>query len=501
MRRLVVVALLAGCTSAPRPAQVPCEELGRRYTPDEIRADVDWLFARIEDAHPDPYSVTSREEMARHRAAFLASLPRPVPRAHFLPALERLVARLGDGHTGVGAGEETSCYVASGGRLFPLRVTWDGERVRVRETPPEWRHLLAREPAPGTELLAINGHPVRWLFERLTEQRSGELPAWRRALVEGLLSQALYQNGVLAPFRIQYRTPDGAVAVRVLEGARLDRGPPRAPRGPATYRLLRSRIAYIDFRDMNRDLRGELARFLEQTFAELRRAGARGVVVDLRSNGGGSEELGAQLLDYVTDRPYRFHGGVVRKTSRTWRDALRAQAPWWVPVGLAVRLLAPDELVEAWRAPDGRISSSTDDALLRPGRNPLRYRGPVAFLIGPRTFSSAGGLAGAIAEYRLATLIGETTGQPTAAFGDLIPLQLPRTRIHATISTARFLRANGDARPLPVAPHIEVRQPPGHAGDAVLERAERWILERRGAIPADLDDRAVTAAGDPRPRP
>ncbi len=487
VRAVAVTALLAsaGCSHlmAPRAAgAVPCAELARLYTPGEVRADVDWLFARIEDAHPSPYTVTSKPEMARHRAQLIGDLSRPLPRGAFGPALSRLVARLGDGHTGVWTPEEVWCHLGAGGRLFPLRLDWDGERVIVDAQRPFFSQGGIADPAAGAEILAINGYPARPMFERMTEQQSGELPAWRRGQVEAELAVHLYFNGILAPFRVRYRPPGGQPREVTLEGARVER-PARSPaRVPATYRELPSRIGYIDFSRLDRDLSGALASFLERTFTEIRRREVRGLIVDLRRNGGGAEALGGMLLDHVTDRPYTFHGAVVRKASRTWREGLAGQAPWWVPIGLMVRLLAPADLVEAWRSPDGRVLTFKDAALHRPPPNPLRFHGPVCFLIGPRTFSSAGGLANAIADFKLATLMGEATGQAVNAYGEAILIRLPRTRILASISTSQLVRANGDATTRgPVQPDIEVRQPPTHAGDAVLERAQAWVLEQRPA--------------------
>jgi hypothetical protein len=127
------------------------------------------------------------------------------------------------------------------------------------------------------------------------------------------------------------------------------------------------------------------------------------------------------------------------------------------------------------------------DAMINPANSPLRFDGPVCFLIGNSTFSSAMMLANAVADFKLATLIREETGDPPTAFGELYTFTLPHSRFTINVSTAHFVRANGDATDQrPVLPDIKVLPPEGDWAqqlDAVLEYAKKWVLHKESVKP------------------
>ena len=63
---LLLLATLPACSalvSVPTGHEpVPDEVLQREFTPQELAADVDGLFAIPEDVHPDLYAVLTRDE-------------------------------------------------------------------------------------------------------------------------------------------------------------------------------------------------------------------------------------------------------------------------------------------------------------------------------------------------------------------------------------------------------------------------------------------------------
>lgn len=141
-----------------------------------------------------------------------------------------------------------------------------------------------------------------------------------------------------------------------------------------------------------------------------------------------------------------------------------------------------------WMTPEGDVAVWETEPQPRPA-NLLRYQGPVCVLIGPSTFSSAMKLANAIADFDLATLIGEETGGNPNAFGEVYLFDLPNTRLQIGVSTKRFVRANGDASYRGgVLPDIEIKpsQEDLRKGvDTVLEFAKSWILEQKKEMDGD----------------
>jgi C-terminal processing protease CtpA/Prc len=202
----------------------------------------------------------------------------------------------------------------------------------------------------------------------------------------------------------------------------------------------------------------------------------RGLIVDLRKNGGGDAALGEDLLRYLTDKPFRLSSRKEWKSSAEYRRRLKQHLlPWirWLPLQYCSSFGR-----EFWGVPEGSLVVDEFQSRTRTPSEP-RFRGPVCFLIGRGTFSSAMMLADGVGTFHLATLIGEETGGEPNSFGEIYPFAVPHTHLGVWVSSARHVRANGDATdPRGVLPDIEVRASPADiaAGrDVVLEAARSWI--------------------------
>jgi len=205
--------------------------------------------------------------------------------------------------------------------------------------------------------------------------------------------------------------------------------------------------------------------FLDDTFRQLSGHAIQGLVVDMRQNSGGDSSVGEELLSYITDKPYKMADRKEWKVSQQYKDYLR-ESP---TDGSASRYR---------KAAVGEILTYAGQTT-KPRDNSLRFKGAVCFLIGPRTFSSAVMLANAVGDFKLATLIGEETGGTPNEFGEVYTFKLPNSGIAVSISSARWVRANGDATDRHgVMPDIAVKASSDdrvRGIDAVLERAREWI--------------------------
>jgi hypothetical protein len=447
---------------------VPEELLDRQYTPAELAADVDELFAIIEEVHPDPYTVVPREEVVQRRAALVAALDRPLTRREFQPRLAELVAALGDGHTSVHL-PQPEWWRGPGSACFPMDVTWDGAELRVRRTAAvtEGGHLR-----PGTRLLAIAGRPADELFRLYLARQSGETEAFRASGAEHAFPLHLWMDGIEPPYAVQCESavqPGSTFTVEVpgMGWNAVVRGP--APPGGERWRLeRRGDAAVMSLDTLAADL-DEFEDWCASAFGELSRDPPAVLVIDLRRNGGGDSRLGDELLQYVAHRPWRQAARKEWKMSARYRAYFKTfLAPWirWLPV----QYLHPQGW-RMWTTPAGELLVS-DEELVEPREEPLRFGGPVAFLIGPGSFSSATSLAAAVQDFDLGLLVGEPTGGVSNSFGEAYPFELPRTRLGGQVSSARFVRPNGDPSLRGgEVPDVSVRPAPGETGDVVLECA------------------------------
>lgn len=166
-------------------------------------------------------------------------------------------------------------------------------------------------------------------------------------------------------------------------------------------------------------------------------------------------------MPYVTGRPYRMSARKEWKASALMQAHVRDDE-WGRDL---VETPTGEMLV-------GEVEETT------PREEPLRFRGPVCVLVGPSTYSSALMLANAVQDYGIATVIGHRTGGRPNTYGEVYAFTLQHSGLRIGTSTARFVRASGDASDnRPVIPDIEL--PAGATPSDTLTAARTWILAQR----------------------
>ena len=481
-----LMLLFAGCASLIQPPRVhqpySPEEFGKEFPPEELRSDVDRLVRVMQDVHPNLYASTPKSRIDSARWRIKRDLTTPLTRDAFYTRIAPLVALVGDAHTSVSPPtEEFSTYQSGGGLLFPFAIEYSSETgVTITRCYNPVTVLV-----PGDRIVRINGYSMDSLACQFLRGFSGERTSYREHRVAGWMQLLLWLHRIDPPYDllIQLRgsreqTNRHVDGVSRGEMTRGDSLLAKEAGSGLPYQLERTgeNIGYINFRAMvNLD---RFNKFLLTTFAGFQINPPRGVIIDLRNNGGGDSRLGDALLSFLTDSSFRSAQRKEWKMSAEYKTYLRMHLPWWIRWMPLTWVSA--EARKYLGADDGAIVIDTS-APETPGPNSLRFRGKTCFLIGPKTFSSAMMLANAVGDYHLATLIGEETGGIPNAFGEVYPFDLPNTRLLVGVSSAYFVRANGDGGDHHgVLPDIEVRQSPENdqAGvDAVMERARRWILE------------------------
>lgn len=290
--------------------------------------------------------------------------------------LRHCIALLKDGHTGIsGPSDEPS------GRP-PLRIrAVEGRAVVVQVCPadqmnrPELRaELAAADLRPGDEITHIDGRPVQQI---LTEQ-----------IYPYIAASTPQQRDLDAYSRLAQGEPGAAVTMRIrdLNGnerqVRLTQGHYSFPREERPFlRELADGILHINLDSFGSD---RIVTEFQQVFDKVLKA--KGLVLDVRHNGGGSSNVGYGILKTLIDAPVE---GSHWKT-RQYRPAFRA---WGRD--------------QTWHeGSHGTIEPSDGE----------RYRGPVVVLTGAATASAAEDFVVAFQTSARGKVVGErtmgSTGQP-----------------------------------------------------------------------------------------
>jgi len=490
MERSIGILLLLGLVNFDLPArmshhslpgrktQLRASEAGRqaqstaekRFTPEEMSEDLSFMLRTFEEVHPNLYYYTPKTEIDVLKAEIIRSLTKPLTEREFFPMTARLAAKFGDGHTNASAPPSRRNYLNNGGLTFPFDIKRTTRGIIVRQSYADNSAL-----GSGDRILSINGVEVDQLFGQLLNEVSGETLAYRTVLVENSFKPMLWTHQIWPPFKIEYESKKtGKRQTETVQGMtsqvltqRQQGASSQGQNIPYRYQDLAGGIGYLNFRSMGGD-RAAFEAFLEVTFKLIKSEKVKGLIVDLRENSGGNSALGESLLSYLTNKPYKMADRKEWKVSRPYREYLKGNP----------RLGPNPKYMEA---KDGEIIVSKGE-LRTPPNNSLRFNGQVCFLIGPYTFSSAMMLANAVGDFKLATLIGEETGDPPNSFGEVYSFNLPNSKLSVNVSSAQFVRANGDGKDKhPVLPDIGVTLTENDLErqvDTVLEFAKKWVLQQ-----------------------
>ena len=347
---------------------------------------------------------------------YLEFLPEVI-KAKTLPAYYRVLMRLApllhDAHTNIYPPKsiQDQFYASP-----PIATALVQNRVVITwVADPE---LAAKGVRVGDVVLTVDGLAVR---------------QYAKKYVEPYVSSSTPQDLAVRLYDYQLLDGDHARPVTLgLENASgkklsvtLSREPdPRAKwRRAFEFRMLPHGIAYLSLGEFSND-RG--AKIFKEHLAQI--LSAKGLILDVRANGGGSTNNGLKILSWLTREPIP-------------RPVLRSP-----------------EYIATYRAWDGpseqwKVLGGAGDTYKQ--SHDRHFDGPVAVLIGPRTFSAAEDFVVSFVAMKRGILVGLKTA---GSSGQPLMLKLPGGGL-ARICTAQETFPDGRKFvDIGIAPQIKVRQ-------------------------------------------
>ncbi len=302
----------------------------------------------------------------------------------YYQVLQRFMALLKDGHTGVTLPPE----LASLADAPPLRLREVEGRALVIDVAKDW---LARIPL-GSEVLEVDGLPmVRHLKERVEPTICASSP---HVLRHDTYANALMgQRGTEVVLKV--RTPEGQVSehrcLRNRAHAKLEMVNPPPSAKAWEYRDLGEGLVYFAIHTFGDR---EAAKAFEARLDAFK--AAKGIIFDLRRNGGGNTGNGYPILG-------AFLQGEVKGAAWKTREHVAAFKAWGTGGGTYAKYGS----MGAWRE-GGQMSFRAPEG---PKLTP-----PVVLLTGPNTASAAEDFLIFFEAYPRATRVGQpsngSTGQP-----------------------------------------------------------------------------------------
>jgi uncharacterized protein (TIGR03435 family) len=296
--------------TAPRATPLPDSSVV--YTFSELRRDLHVLHDALEEGHPGIYRYTPKAEVDRSFQQVEAQLTHSLTALEFYRLLAPLVAHIKCGHTELRPSAAMRIRLADE-PLLPIEAAIGKGKVQVARDFSESR--LA-----GAEILAINDVAAGSILTSMLAAVHGDgdsATAGPYRLSHGLgFARNLYLiSGMQSPFRVRYSL-DGKTAETVVNGMPLNAmTEPETPRaGNASWRLLEDGSSgLLRVKAFEGKAEGEIpmAAFFDRVFAEIRAKGLSRLILDVRDNGGGEDELGRRLYAYFADQPFLYYRDLI----------------------------------------------------------------------------------------------------------------------------------------------------------------------------------------------
>jgi C-terminal processing protease CtpA/Prc len=445
------------CTTPAAAAPSETSYTPRLIAAQEATRDVALLRRALESVHPGLYRYTPKVQIDAAFARLEAAAKQPITELALHGEIARMLATIHCDHSKAEMSAELTRFRETNPTHLPLRFQLIEGRMIVISNDGQ-----AGAPPRGSEILSINGLAVPPLLLKLAtmvayDGTTDQAIAAKLADDSDLMGDNFNENypalfGFPDTWHIDWKPIGGAAPLQaVLKSINFAawtnlKGPGAKYRSEfynsITWRMsgkvARMQIdTFVNYRNPV-----QATEFLGGFFKAMQTAGTEHLILDLRNNGGGSEDVSVALGRYLLDKPFLWSKPVRYKTVRygdlpqyfeTWGErAARFNPP----------LEAFEKTADGWfdRIPVMRRSeiSDEDTTLLQQPLEQYRFKGRLTILSGPRNGSGATRTIAQLKEKAGAKVIGEDSAGsaegPTS--GSIFLLKLPASGLKVRIPEA-----------------------------------------------------------------
>jgi hypothetical protein len=402
-----------------------------RYPAQTLREDFALMRSALIEAHAGLYTYRSPREITRLFDS-VEQRVHEMSESEFLATIAPAIAGVHDGHTLLLPSEGWFTWYQDSAAVLPIRIRLIAGHAFVTASAD-------LSVTIGSELQAIDGHPIPAILEELRAHlpldgnaATGIAAGWNRRF------ELWYYLYVERPpsFLLRFRPPGGHTITAHLPAVAPSKLPPGPTEPPLALTALDSTTALLRVATFAADdIEGagiDYPDWLDSAFAEVSRWKTTHLIIDLRGNEGGRDAYGSLLLRHLMTEPFSYYRRLVARTDRVsfWPQT-QLDPTFNQTFGAGLQRTATGEFL----LPPSRHQNLGTQAPATP-----LFTGRVWILIDGGTFSTAAEFCAVARSLGRATFVGEETGGTYEgnASGTFAILTLRHTGIRVVVPLVRY---------------------------------------------------------------
>ena len=422
----------------------------KKLSPDELLADFELIKTLVLDVHPGTYRYNSAAAIEANLSELRQALSQPRKYGEAYLAMGKMMASLKCDHTTVGVynqGFLINSIIHEQPNKLPFTFKWIGDEMVITRNASNEIRLAA-----GTVIRSINGTNTSEIKRVLMDYvPSDGATDWKRTYRLQATGYDFRLNAFDVLFPLAFPFDKGEVQIEFLsaDGSALQSGTLKTMTREARSEVLESRYeGFPKTRDdmwnfeildnetalltLNsfglsgwKGLTIDYKAYFKDIFRKLKKQKTQNLIIDIRENNGGNDEIAIELLKYLTNKSSQFNREgrsrylqfpeALKPHVRTWGDN-----PWYFN-------LQPSNKTPTT---DGYYIFEDDPAEKRRSKKD-RFKGNLYLLISEANSSLAYYMAYEFKTLGLGTLVGRTTGGNLNDVngGQILFLELPNSGI------------------------------------------------------------------------
>lgn len=421
--------MLSSCASIKRHN----EQRASCIPPDQLKEDVDYAYAKLQQMHPQLYWYIPRQELKHKFDSLKQTLNEPLTPLQFYFKLQPVIAGIREGHLSLRiprkkfTKKEIKKLENQKGLFSRFEYYISNDQMYIIQNNDSIEDIQ-----PGTEILSINNVPISnyikkyrslissdgynttfqpyFLKDLFFNYYTAENGLADKATIETLYKGEKHTYTLNREFKSDTDFEKDKEMKKRTQEKKLNDYVAASNSYNRSFKFLDkdSAIAYIKVKSFSREFSDE---FYKKTFSKIKSAKSRYLIIDVRNNYGGSLYEINNLYSYLADKPFTL----IKPSQVTSRD-IPLRTNYFRksdPLEFAFKSIAYPSyfFAQAFSTykKDGKVFYKMKaDKPTKPNKE--AFNGKVFVLINGGSFSASSIITAKLKNDKRATLVGEETG-------------------------------------------------------------------------------------------